>query len=135
MNDEPDSNATARFAGFQFGLFHLFAVTTIAAITLSVLRVVQFPPVFLAIVGGYLTLYTLLRGPFLLVKLSRLWQRRQQLIRERQGLERQLHESLRARAERREDATPVTTESSDGVSKTQSPKHEITSSRRKEEID
>jgi hypothetical protein len=96
MNGEP--SAPRRFAGFQFGLFHLFAVMTIAAMMLSVLRVIQLPPLFLAIVGGYLAVYVVVRGPFLAMKLSRLWQRRQQLLVERQHLERQLREQLSARA-------------------------------------
>ena len=100
MTDEPEPSTPRRLAGFQFGLFHLFAVTTIAAMMLSVLRVVQLPPVFLAIIGGYLAMYTIVRGPFLAVKLSRLWQRRQQLLVERQRLERQLVETLQARRNR-----------------------------------
>lgn len=97
MTKDPKHSAPPRLAGFQFGLFHLFAVMTIAAITLSVLRVVQLPAEFLVIIGVYLTLYAVVRGPFLAVKLSRLWQRRQQLLVERQRLERQLVETLRAR--------------------------------------
>ena len=97
MTSEPLNSAPRRFAGFQFGLFHLFAVTTIAAITLSVLRVVQLPPVLLIILGSYLGVYAIVRGPFLAIKLSRLWQRRQQLLIERQRLERQMLETLRSR--------------------------------------
>ena len=87
MTDESEPS-TPRFAGFQFGLFHLFAVMTIAALTLSALRVIRLPLEFLVIVGGYLVVYTCVRGPFLAIKLSRLWQRRQQLLVERQHLER-----------------------------------------------
>ncbi len=111
MTSEPERSTPRGFAGFQFGLFHLFAVTTIAAMMLSVLRVVQLPPVFLAIVGGYLAIYAIVRGPFLAVKLSRLWQRRQQLLVERQRLERQLVETLQARR-----SNAAADQSSDGQS-------------------
>jgi hypothetical protein len=112
--DHQEGNSTPpRFAGFQFGLFHLFAVMTIAAMTLAVLRVVELPPLFLAMVGGYLALYAIVRGPFLAIKLSRLWQRRQQLLVERQRLERQLLEALRARR----DDTPADQSSDDGRSR------------------
>jgi hypothetical protein len=97
MTNEPEQATPRRYAGFQFGLFHLFAVMTITAIMLSVLRVVQLPLEFLVIFGGYLAVYTAVRGPFVAVKLSRLWQRRQQLLIERQRLERQMVETLRAR--------------------------------------
>jgi hypothetical protein len=95
MTDKPEPSR--QFVGFQFGLFHLFAVMTIAALTLSALRVIQLPREFLLIVGGYLVVYACIRGPFLAIKLSRLWQRRQQLLVERRQLERQLVQRLEAR--------------------------------------